>query len=145
LEREKHDLEAIREEAENAIEEIHKVSQLFRQRILGLNPSLLFDLEKYHPEAWTIFEGYQDVFIKLLKATLARGKEEGFFRPELDADILAKLRLHQVQLSFDPRVFPPNQYDYRQVQLQLIEHYFNGVVTEKGKQLLDSYQNNPSA
>lgn len=144
LEKEKKDIEDIHTRSENAIHEIFLISKIFRQRVLGLNPSLLFDLERYHPEAWAIFQEYWSVFSRQLTSTLSRGMEEGFFRPELDVEVLAVLRLHEVQLSFDPRVFSPNQFDYKQVQLQLTDHYVNGITTVKGKQLLDSYQNNPT-
>jgi len=142
LEKEQRDISDIHSQAENAIQEIYLISKIFRQRVLGLNPSLLFDLERYHPEAWAIFQEYREVFMSQLRETLQRGQEEGYFRAEIDVDVMAVLRLHEIQVSFDPRIFSPNHFDYKQVQMALTDHFVNGITTQKGKQLLDSYHNN---
>lgn len=144
MEKEIKEFEEIHDQASSAIEEIYLVSRVFRQRILGLNPSVLNDLERYHPDAWEVFISYLKRFKVKLEETLSRGIEEGNFRQEIAPNILAVLRLHEIQMCFDPRLFPPNEFDYKQVQLQLIDHFFNGIVTEKGKQLMDSYHNNPT-
>ena len=36
----------------NAIEELARVSQCMRKDFKDMNPSLLFDMQKYHPNAW---------------------------------------------------------------------------------------------
>ena len=44
--------EQIKETSENAVEELAKLSMCLKQNMEETNPSLLFDLQKYHPRAW---------------------------------------------------------------------------------------------
>src|SRR5579862_7718340 len=45
--------EAIRKQSENSIDELHKIGMQVRRHIEEQNPSLLFDIQKFHPKAWS--------------------------------------------------------------------------------------------
>ena len=40
----------------NAIDEIFEITQLVSDRIKHMHPSILFDMQKYYPEAWDIID-----------------------------------------------------------------------------------------
>lgn len=131
----------IREGAENAIDELSKVSKCLRRMIDEMNPSLLFDLQKYFPRAWQIYIKYKDEFIlDMVVDNLTRGIKEGNFREDININILARLRVEQVQLCFDQRIFPKDVYDFREVQMQIFDHFLYGIVTPKGRTLYEKYQ-----
>src|SRR3954467_98173 len=54
LERSTKEFEEVKSEAKNAIEELATLSLCLRKNMEDMNPSLLFDLQKYHPKAWTV-------------------------------------------------------------------------------------------
>jgi hypothetical protein len=59
--------------------------------------------------------------------------EEGSFRPEMDLEIMATMRMELVQLAFDDRIFPTSHFKVTDVQLQIFEHFVFGLLTEKGR------------
>lgn len=64
---------------------------------------------------------------------LTRGKEAGYFREEVDVEILAMLRLEQI--TFDFRSLPSaSQFDMVKLQVELLDHFVHGILTDKGRQ-----------
>lgn len=134
LECDRKEFDEIQAQAGNSIEELFLISKCLRRNFENLNPSILFDLKRYHPKAWDIFIDFKESFFKqTVRQTLQRGINEEYFRGEIDVEILTVLRLEQVQMSFDPRIFPRNKFDFKEVQMQFFDHFVNGILTDKGR------------
>jgi AcrR family transcriptional regulator len=134
IERIMGEFDALQATAVDAIDEIAKVSQCLKRTMSEINPSLMFDLEKYHPRAWSVWVENKKKFIReSVIRNLKRGVEEGSFRPEMDLEIMATMRMELVQLAFDDRIFPTSQFKIPDVQLQIFEHFVFGLLTEKGR------------
>jgi AcrR family transcriptional regulator len=143
LEQEQKDFECIHLKASNSIEELYLVSKCVRKNMSELNPSILFDLQKYHHKAWKKFLEFKDrVFGTGIKECLEKGIREGNFRNNINVEILAKLRMEQVQLVFNEDVFPRDKFDFKEVQMQIFEHFIYGITTPQGQELLEQYLNN---
>ena len=125
--------------SEDAIDELVKVSLCLRRNLNKINPSLLFDIQKYHPRSWDLWIDYKNNFIKgyVLKS-IERGKREGYFRAEIDAETLATFRIEQVQMSFDDRIFPHDKFDFTEVQMALFDHFVHGLLTIKGHEIYNN-------
>lgn len=134
LDHDKCEFESIQKQASNSIEELLLISKCLRRNFENMNPSILFDLKRYHLRAWDLFiDVKENFFKKSVRMTLKRGIDERYFRPEIDIDILTILRLEQVQMSFDPRLFPRDKFDFKNVQMQFFDHFVNGIMTDKGR------------
>jgi AcrR family transcriptional regulator len=141
LEEKRKEYDAVTASATNAIDELYKISKLIRKHFGELNPSLMYDMQKYHPEAWALFLQYEnDVVYHTVVDNLERGIHEGYFRPEIDVNILSKMRVEQIHLSFDERLYPKNEFDFTEVQIQLFDHYVHGLLTGSGHKLYVNYQ-----
>lgn len=141
LEHEKKEIENIKSVTSNAVETLIEESLCLRKNITDMNPSLLYDLRKYYLEAWDLYMEYkQKVYIRSLVETLKAGIEEGYFRQEIDPEILAILRLEQIQMSLENFIYPRSRFEFKQVQLQLFDHFLNGLVSEKGREFLKNHQ-----
>ncbi len=141
IEETKSEYEAVTNQANNAIEELYLMSKCLRTHIENLNPSLVFDLKKFHAEAWDLFMDFEHITVyESIKDNLKRGKEEGFFRKEINSNVLAKLRVEQVHMSFDPHAFPKDEFDFTEVHMQMFEHYVYGLLTTKGFELFEKYK-----
>lgn len=66
---------------------------------------------------------------------LKQGIREGYYRPELNVDIVAAMRIEMVQLPFDENAFPPSQFQLAEVQMEIFDHFVHGIVTDKGRKL----------
>ena len=134
-------MNSIYEVSENAMDEFFKISEYIRSMLKSMNPVLLYDLQKFHPKAWDIFNQHKEYcFQDNIIRSIRRGQEEGIFRKDIDVDILCTMRWEQIMLAFNPELFPPAKYDVVQVQLVLFEHFVYGISTLKGLGLMDSYK-----
>jgi len=130
----------IDEIAEDAIHEIMLVSKCLRQHVFRMNPSLLYDMQKYHGQAWEKYLEFKHTTIRgHIEKNIARGKSEGYFRKELDERILSILRVEGVQLVFNTSIFPRDTFDFPTVQLQILDHFVHGLLTEKGRKRYQEY------
>ncbi len=132
----------IAEQAINAIDELHQIAKCMRKNIQEMNPSLLFDLQKFHHDAWKEYLSFKDQFVRgNIEANLRRGIKEGYYRPEINVTILSTFRVEQVQMIFDQKIFPTEDFNFLEVQMHLFDHFVHGVLTEKGRKLYQEYSN----
>lgn len=126
----------------NVIEEMINMMKCSEEIFGRINPIVIHDMKKYHPDAWSEFQKFKaDVLVKTLEELLSKGIKQGFIRPEIDVKILAKMRVNQVEMGFDTNIFPVAQFNTWRVQYQLLEHFSYGICTLKGHKLLDQYKN----
>jgi len=137
---EKKEYSDIFDNATNAIEELAMISRCMRKNIAELNPSLLYDLQKYHRKAWEGFLTFKVEFVRNhIMRNLERGVKEGYYRSEIDPEILAIYRMEQVQMAFDDKLFPTKKFDFKLVQMQMFDLFVHGIVTDKGQKLFKEY------
>lgn len=145
LEQEHDEIRGISEDSENAIDELFNISRCIRKNVTNINPSILFELQKYHTKAWEIYLDFKEHAFKMtITQNLERGIKEGFFRKEIDIEVLAVMRLEQFQMIFDQRIFPNTKFDFAKVQTQILEHFIYGILTEKGRALYEEKVANTS-
>ncbi len=135
------EFEAIQNNSKDAIEELANISTCLKRNMEDMNPSLLFDLQKYHPRAWGVWVKHKNEFIRSsVVRNIRQGVEEGHFRPEIKAEIIAAMRLELIQIGFDEDVFPREKFRLAEVQMEIFDHFVHGLVTEKGKKLYQRYK-----
>ncbi len=140
LEREKKLIENLQERSENAIHELYLITRYIRQHIVEINPSILLDIQKYHRSAWKIYQNFKDsVFLQTVESSIRKGIEEEYFRADINPKILAKLRIQQNHIAFDDEIFPKNEFDWTEVQLQIFYNFCYGLLTPKGVELFENY------
>jgi len=125
------------ENAENAIDELMHVSEMLGQKLQQINPSFHYDLEKYYPEAWTVFSEHKENFIlNCVKQNLERGVKEGIYRDNLNAEVISQLYIHKIDCIFDSAIFPVGKFTFFEVFLELMRYHIRGVSNEKGNTYL---------
>ncbi|WP_420578611.1 TetR/AcrR family transcriptional regulator [Ekhidna sp.] len=140
FQRETSEFEEIESQAKDAIHEILLVSQCLRQHVFRMNPSLLYDMQKYHGKAWDQYQEFKQGTIRAhIERNIERGKNEGFFRSGINAKVLSTLRVEGVQLVFNTKIFPREEFDFREVQLQILDHFIHGLLTDMGRKKYEEY------
>ncbi|MES2519100.1 MAG: TetR/AcrR family transcriptional regulator [Bacteroidota bacterium] len=133
--------ECLNRDSTNVIEKMVKSMNLCKQAFTEINPSTFFDIKKYHPRTWKLFQEHKQNFVLvMIKKDLTDGIEQGFFRPDIQVETLAIMRLEQVEMGFDPHIFPPNKFAVIDVQFTMLDHFIRGILTEKGLQVYQEYQ-----
>lgn len=132
---------ADQQRAENAVHEIFLAFDMIQELFSNMNPIVIYDMEKYHPPAFQKFQEFRNGFLyQTISTNLKRGIEEGLYRPEMDIDILTRLRIASVMLAFNPEVFPNNRTHLVEIERELTEHFLFGLTTTKGQKLINKYK-----
>ncbi len=140
METEANEIDEITKTAIDPIDELVQISIKLRQHMQMMNPSLLFDLSRYHPNAMRMFSEFMDDCVLCsVKENLDKGKELGLYRNDIDTEIISKLRVKEAEIAFDGVSFPPSEFEIPKVQIQFFDHFLYGIVSEKGYQLLIKY------
>ncbi len=129
------------QKAENALHETFLAFDRTQEMFAEMNPSVLFDMEKYHPLTFTKFKDFKNSFLYgMIKTNIERGIKEELYRPDIDVDTLARFRVHSILLAFNNEVFPANRSRLVEIEQQLIEHFLYGLATSKGVKLILKYK-----
>lgn len=124
-------------EATNAIEEMFFVMEANAQQFQQMKANIVYDLQKYHRDAWEKVQDFQRGFLYgVVRANLERGVREGIYRSDFDIDIVAKLHIATTFQLFDEDLFPQLTYSKEKLFREHLLHYLHGIVSEKGMQLL---------
>ena len=127
----------------NVIEKMFKSFEMTKDLLAHMNPRILFEIQKYFPNAYQLFVDHGEKCIHLnLIADFKKGAQYGFFRNDIDFELLARLRMAEVNLAFNPDFFKNNKLSLYETQLVLLDIFMRGILTEKGLILYTSYQNN---
>ena len=138
----KRDLEEINKKASDPIHEIILIMDWMNRTFQGISSLLIFDIQKYYPEAWMVFNEFRNKeSYEMIKDNLEKGILAGLYRPDLDVEILARLRIEEIGYCMSGQVYAPEKFDIPKVHMQLLEHFLHGVVTLKGKRVINKYLN----
>lgn len=134
LKKESDEFHEIENLAKDSIHELFLVTVCLRKHVFKMNPSLLYDMQKYHADAWAHYLQFKNTFVRgYIERNIEKGIEEGYFRAGIDPKVLSIIRVEQVQLAFDTKIFPQNEFDFAHIQLQILDHFIHGLLTEEGK------------
>ncbi|RFS23520.1 TetR/AcrR family transcriptional regulator [Chitinophaga silvatica] len=124
----------------NAIEELLNSTRYMTNMAKTLNPVMLHDLQKYHPDIWNNVERFKsDGVLHGIKENLKRGMTEGLYRQTLDINIVARMRQLQLEAAFDPEQYPADLYEMQNVMDQVTAHYILGIATTTGQQMANQF------
>ena len=127
----------------NVIEKMFKSFEMIKDMLTQMDPRLLFEIQKYFPNAYQLFEEHGEKCIQEnLLADFKKGAQFGYFRDDIDFEFLARLRMAEVNLAFNPDFYPNNKLPLYETQLVMLDIFMRGILTEKGLTLYTSYQNN---
>ena len=142
MDKELADLRHIEQESKDVMHQLALLSKYFRQMLGQMNPSLLFDLKKYHPQAWQVYLKQKDTsYLSQLRDCLNKGKEEELIRNEVNVEVISRMRMEVVEMGFDPEFFDEFNMNMADLQMDLFDHFVHGVATEKGRVLIQQYLN----
>ena len=124
----------------DAIDAVMQITAAIGGMLERMNPKLLYDLQKYHSNAWKLFVKFKNDFLtEIVIKYLRRGKREGVFRPDMKLKVLAKIRIEQIESLLNPQLFPPDEFTVKELMEESAKHFIIGVTTLKGHKLFNSY------
>jgi AcrR family transcriptional regulator len=117
----------------NAIDEMFEVSKHVTEELKDIHPSIFYDLEKYHPDAWNSFQEFKYSFVfGRLKSNVERGIQEGLYRPDLKPDLAAKMWVSRIDSILSSRKDLYAGYSFTELYLETLRHHIRGLATDEG-------------
>ncbi len=127
--------------ASNAVEEIFKAMEMVQTMFRNMNPSVLYDLQKYHPKAFARFLKHKnDYLYSVVRSNLERGIREELYRPDINVELLSRFRLESMMMPFNPEFLSRQKNNFAEIHQKIMEHFLYGVASLKGHKLILKYQ-----
>lgn len=129
-------INVIEDEKLNPIEETFKIKEIVSHYLKGEKTSPEFQLKKYYPKIYAKLDvKKKEVINTCFKQSLARGIEDGSFRPDINVDMVSKFYyLCITAIKNDELFINDNSND---VMHAYLEYHIRAIATEKGLQTLN--------
>ncbi len=129
-----------RQSATDAVDEMLRIARYFTEQMMDTSPAAIYDLQKYYRPSWERLDAHHNgKMIEHVRANLRRGQEEGIYREDLHRELIAHLFVQAPQAFMDQERFPLQQHEWDSVLNQFMRYHLNGVVNERGRDLLQAY------
>lgn len=133
--------ELLRLASSNCMEELWKISEYLKEQLDRTNPTMLYDMQKFHTNAWAFWLEFKEKRIKNFMAeSLLKGISEGNVRKEVNPEIVTIMRLSLIEISCSPELFPKDKFNQLEVQTQFFDLFVFGIATDSGKELYLKYK-----
>jgi AcrR family transcriptional regulator len=134
--------QALSEGGNNAIDAVIEVMEYFQTELREMHPSMLFDLQKYYPEAMQrLHQHKMEAMQGYLIRNIQRGQSEGLFRGDFDARLISRLHMAMVQTMTDPSTIDEFGRPLSELQKELHTYHLRGIATDKGMAYLQQRNN----
>ena len=131
--------------SENAIHEIILAMEQMSKLFETMNPSILFDLHKYYPQAFKLFLAHKNDYVYgKIKQNINRGIKEGLYRDDLNLEIVSRYRVESIVIAFNLEFQSSVKSSLVSIAQELSTFFLYGVVNEKGYKLINKYSKNRS-
>ena len=134
--------EVLAEDGFNAIDAVIGVMEYFQTELREMHPSMLFDLQKYYPEAMHRLQRHKmETMQGYLIRNIQRGQLEGFYRKDFDATLISRLHMSMVQTMTDPATLEEFGRPLSELQMELHTYHLRGIATDQGMEYLRQRNN----
>jgi AcrR family transcriptional regulator len=132
----------------NAIEELFEISIFMNKLIRDQNPATDHDLKKYYLHHYqNMVKIRREATFNYIFQNLNKGKAEGLYRDEIDAEIISKLYISRLEGIHLNDLFTVEEFTSLRLFIELLNYHIRGIATEKGitvlnKKLIELETNN---
>jgi AcrR family transcriptional regulator len=124
----------------NALEVMMGIARFAEQRLGRIAPTVVYDLKKYYREGWELIESlHRQHVYAVIKSNIERGKAEGLYREDVNADVIAKLYVGKTFLLVDEDIFPQREYERGKLFQAFLIYHLRGIVSPKGAKMLEKH------
>lgn len=122
----------------NAIAELFEVNKLLKMHLKYHSSSLEYDLKKYYPDIYKKIHSkqLQEMYQSVLR-NINKGKDEGLYRKELNAEMIAKLYVGRMVNSQDNEFFSVNEFISQEAFREFFIYHIRGLANNKGISYLE--------
>jgi AcrR family transcriptional regulator len=123
----------------NAIEDLLVVSKMLNQMLKQINPAMEYDLKKYYPEHYQRFMTMrrEHMYTQIIR-NIQKGKEEKWYRAELNETIIAKFQLSRIEFIMQSDLFTVEEFTSPKFFQEIFEYHIRGIANKQGIDFLEN-------
>lgn len=122
----------------SAIDELFEITNTVKEKLKNLHPSILYDMQKYYPEAWDIMSKHRNGFIvKTIGDNILKGQKEGVYRQNIHVQIVAALYASKVELLADNMLFQHLNAEPSEIYYENLIYHLHGISNSQGLKALE--------
>ena len=136
----KKEIEQLLAKARNPVDEIMLLLQNGISKLGEINPLLISEMQQQYPDAWALSLDYLSNYSQQLNADiLNKGILQGFFRKDINIQLVTKIILEQFFMMVNPVIFPPDKYNLSEVFRSIYLYYVRGICTDVGGKMAEEF------
>lgn len=127
-------IEQIQQLEEDPIIQIVNVADFVVQFKKEINPAVLYDLRKYHPETYVLLTEHRDnaAYINI-KHNIESGMSKGYFRADLDVEVITRIWVFMVFALFENEIFSGCEISFERAYREMVGYHLYGITTKAGR------------
>jgi len=130
----------------SAIDKIFAINIMISEKLQSIQPAVIFDMQKYYPEAWAIMEEHKCVFIhNQIKENLEEGIKQGLYRKNMDPELVARIYVTLINSIFDSPIYPSSNHSFKEMHTEVVRYHLRGITNEKGAEYMQQLFNNTNS
>lgn len=138
IQQEENTIKEITKKSGDAVEEMMGIAQYVIMILQQMQPSLLYDLKKYYQDSWHLFETLHLSFVEsCIRKNIHRGIREGYYRKQIDPEIISKIYVSRSLLVADEQLFPSTLFGKEDLFKEYIIYHIHGIASKKGLERLN--------
>ncbi|GAB5401111.1 MAG: TetR/AcrR family transcriptional regulator [Aureisphaera sp.] len=133
-----HGIDCICDLKLNPIEEIYEIKKLVMHHMRNEKSSPWYQLRKYYPKIHDSVKKRQFNYMQeCVVDNLNRGLDQGLFRENIDVQFVSRIYFVGVSGIKDDDLFPTSMFDPSELYGMFLEYHLRGIVTPKGREILN--------
>lgn len=122
-----------------AIDEMLKFAKYIIGLLKDLKPGVVYDLQKYYPDAWKKIETLHfETIDKIILGNVKKGIKEGVYRKSINPEIISRLYVAQALQITDEKLFPSKKFNMESLIREFIAYHFYGIASLEGFKKLNT-------
>ncbi|WP_420321140.1 TetR/AcrR family transcriptional regulator [Flagellimonas sp.] len=126
----------------NPIEELYEIKKFVMLHLKDEKSSPQYQLQKYYPKVHETLKRKQyEVMQDCVFDNVKRGVDMGIYRENLNVDFVGRIYFSGVMSIKDNDLFPKQIFSTPELMDYYLEYHLRGIVTPKGRKILNSIIN----
>ncbi len=117
----------------NPVQQVLKIANYVSGYLSQMNPSMMYDLQKYHPEIYNQFSKHREAtFLNRVINNLENGIKQGYYRADLKPEVAARLYLCLMNHGPEQLASITDQANFSEIYKNIMRYHLHSISTEKG-------------
>ena len=126
----------------NPIEELYEIKKFAMHHLKNERSSPQYQLQKYFPRIYRSLRGKQfEVMQECVIENLKKGIEIGVYRDNLNLEFVSRIYFSGIGSIKNTELFPAELFDVSKLTDDFLEYHIRGIVTSKGRTVLNKIIN----